>query len=319
MIYKINENRVSRTYLGGKSIDRFYGKAECKDGFYPEDWTASTTMAYNSSNGAEEGIGYTEEGISVKDIVGGDKMNILVKLLNSAERLVIQAHPTVSFAKNFLNSDYGKTECWYFLDCDKNACVYMGFKPGVSRTEWEKAFHENDSKKMLKMLHCLPVKKGDFVFVDGGVPHSIGPGCFMIELQEPSDLMVVNERFTLSGREIPEQRIHMGLGYEKMFDVYDYTGYSYDELRHKYCPQKKKIKDNLYCILGSELTEKFSMYQMSDGAKLDTDKKYRIAITESGSGTVNGIETHKGDRLFIVNEEKINVNGDSNFNIILCE
>ncbi len=319
MIHKIKENRVSRTYWGGKSIDRFYGKTECVDSLFPEDWTASVTTAYNSTSGAEEGIGYTEEGISVRDIVGEDKLNILVKILNSAERLVIQAHPTVPFAKEFLNSDYGKTECWYFLDCDEDACVYIGFKPGASRAEWEKAFHENDSEKMLSMLHRLPVKKGDFVFVDGGVPHAIGAGCFMVELQEPSDLMVVNERFTPSGREIPEQRLHMGLGYEKMFDVYEYNEYTYEELKQKYCPERKELSHNLYQILGSSLTDKFSMYALKDGAKLDTPSKYRIAVVEDGTGTVCGKAVSRGDRLFIVNEAEVDACGDSEFSVVVCE
>ena len=34
----------------------------------------------------------------------------------------------------------------------------------------------------------------------GGVPHAIGGGRFMVELQEPSDLMVVAERLTPSDR-----------------------------------------------------------------------------------------------------------------------
>ena len=319
MIYKIKENRVSRTYIGGKAIDKFYGKAECEDSLFPEDWTASATMAYNSKNGCIEGLGETKDGILVKDIIGKDKLNILVKLLNSAERLVIQAHPTVEFAKKYLNSEYGKTECWYFLDCDDDACVYVGFKENVHRAEWEKAFYENDSQMMLAMLHKISVKKGDFVFVDGGVPHAIGAGCFMIELQEPSDLMVVNERFTPSGREIPEQRLHMGMGYEKMFDVYDYVGYSYEELIHKYCPQKKEVSDNVYCILGSELTDKFNMYQLKCHSELNTDNKYRIAVVENGNGTINGIKSTKGDRLFIVGEKAVNTDGDVNFSVILCE
>ena len=319
MIYKIKENRVSRTYIGGRLIDEFYGKNECKDSLYPEDWTASITTAYNSKAGCEEGIGYTVEGISVKDIVDKNNFKILVKLLNSSERLVLQAHPTVEYAKEFLHSDYGKTECWYFLDCEEEACVYIGFKRGVSRKEWEKAFYENDSEKMLSMLHRLPVKKGDFVFVDGGVPHAIGAGCFMVELQEPSDLMVVNEKFTPSGNMIPEQRIHMGLGYEKMFDVYDYTGYSLEEIKKKYCPQKTKMSYGLYRILGENLTDKFSMYMLKNKAKLDTDVKYRIGIVESGIGTICGVEVRKGDRLLICDENDIVAAGDNSFSVIICE
>ena len=172
---------------------------------------------------------------------------------------------------------------------------------------------------MLSMLHRLPVKKGDFVFVNGGVPHAIGAGCFMIELQEPSDLMVVNERFTPSGREIPEIRLHMGLGYEKMFDVYDYTGYSLEELKERYCPKPKKILPNVYQILGTELTEKFSMYLLKQNCSFNVSSKYRIGIVTSGEGTVNGTEVKKGDRLFIMNEDAIALNGSENFEVVLCQ
>ncbi len=319
MIEKIKENRVSRLYLGGRNIDKFFGKSECENSYFPEDWTASVVSAYNSTAGKEEGFGETVNGERIIDLVGEDKPKILVKLLDSAERLVIQAHPTVPFAKEFLNSDFGKTECWYFLDCEEGAYVYIGFKEGSTREEWEKAFHNNDSEKMVSMLHKVPVKKGDFVFVDGGVPHAIGAGCFMVELQEPSDLMVVNERFTPSGREIPEQRLTMGLSYDKMFDVYDYTGYSFEELKKKYCPEKKLIGTSLYEILGKDLTEKFSMYLLKENAELNTQKKYRIAIAVSGEGTINGKHTQKGDRFFIMNEERIQITGNDNFEVVVCE
>ena len=319
MVIRVKENRVSRTYKGGANIDRFFGKENPADSFFPEDWTASVTSAYNSTDGKTEGLGITEDGKTVKDLTAGDDFSILVKLLDSAERLVIQAHPTVAFAKRFLNSNYGKTECWYFLDCADNACVYIGFKKGVSRGDWEKAFYNNDSEKMLSMLHRLPVKKGDFVFVDGGVPHAIGAGCFMIELQEPSDLMVVNERFTPSGREIPEQRLHMGLGFDKMFDVYDYTGYTFEELKKKYCPEKKEIAENVYRILGDELTDKFSMYLLKHGAELHTNKKYRIAVVISGGGEINGAAVKKGDRLFIKDEQAVSLNGTEDFEVVVCE
>ena len=45
MLYKLKENRVYRTYLGGKHIDMFYGKESCSDSFFPEDWTASVVRS----------------------------------------------------------------------------------------------------------------------------------------------------------------------------------------------------------------------------------------------------------------------------------
>ncbi len=319
MIFKIRENRVSRTYLGGRNIDKFFGKEKCENSYFPEDWTASVVSAYNSTADRVEGIGVTESGERLTDIVGEDRPGLLVKLLDSAERLVIQAHPTVPFAKQFLNSDFGKTECWYFLDCEEDACVYIGFREGISRKEWEDAFYTGDSEKMLSLLHKLPVKKGDFVFVDGGVPHAIGRGCFMVELQEPSDLMVVHERVTPSGRVIPEPRLTMGLSYEKMFDVYDYTGYSREQFKAKYCPEKKQIGEGLYEILGSDLTDKFSMYLLGGNATLDTDKKYRVAIVTVGEGELNGVKVTQGERLFLMNEGEISVSSQKELELVICE
>ena len=98
---------------------------------------ASTTTAFNGTlEIAGEGLGRLEDGRLVKDVIGA--LPILVKLLDSDERLVIQAHPTVPCAKRLFNSPVGKTECWYFLPgTAPDACVYLGFRPGVTREKWE--------------------------------------------------------------------------------------------------------------------------------------------------------------------------------------
>ncbi len=116
MIAKLLPNRVRRTYLGGSRIDAFTGTgSDVSDGVpRPEDWMASTTTAFNGTLEIEgEGLGRLEDGRLVKDVIGA--LPILVKLLDSDERLVIQAHPTVPCAKRLFNSPFGKTECWYFL------------------------------------------------------------------------------------------------------------------------------------------------------------------------------------------------------------
>ena len=113
MIAKLLPNRVRRTYLGGSRIDAFTGTgADVSDGVpRPEDWMASTTTAFNGTLEIEgEGLGRLEDGRLVKDVIGA--LPILVKLLDSDERLVIQAHPTVPCAKRLFNSPVGKTECW---------------------------------------------------------------------------------------------------------------------------------------------------------------------------------------------------------------
>ena len=138
MIAKLQSNRVRRTYLGGGRIDAFTGETSVVpvEMPMPEDWMASTTTAFNGTlEIAGEGLGRLADGRLVKDVVG--TLPILVKLLDSDERLVIQAHPTVPCAKRLFNSPVGKTECWYFLPgTAPDACVYLGFRPGVTRARW---------------------------------------------------------------------------------------------------------------------------------------------------------------------------------------
>ena len=371
MIAKLLPNRVRRTYLGGGRIDAFTGGSRCcATGAetaaphadvqervppmpMPEDWMASTTTAFNGTLEIEgEGLGRLEDGRLVKDVVG--TLPILVKLLDSDERLVIQAHPTVPCAKRLFNSPVGKTECWYFLPgTAPDACVYLGFKPGITREAWEEAFwggsrscatetdgggsrscataaetavshadvQERVPPELLSFLHRIPVKAGDFVFVDGGMPHAIGGGCFMIELQEPSDLMVVAERVTPSGRRIPDAKMHGGVGWEKMFEVYEYGGMTFEEVCSRYVRRAAETAaphaDMLVTqILGPELTDKFSMWRGAGGGILSLPRDRAVAVVTEGAGEVNGLAVKKGDRLVVSGERQLVVSGTAT--LVVC-
>lgn len=245
---------------------------------------------------------------------------ILLKLLDSAERLVVQAHPTVEFAKKNFGSHYGKAECWYVLSADEDAYVYLGFKKGITREEWKRCFEDQDIEAMLSLLHKIPVKPGDVWYVDGGVPHAIGGGCLLAELQEPTDLMVVPEKRTPSGREIPEKRLHGGLGFEKMFDCFEYDGYTIDELRSRYYRHISNDSSDCTTVIGSDLTDKFVMYDCrTANAALElcpeqTRSKPSAAVVISGTGNITDNERNltrlsPGDALFIPNGERVKMDG----------
>lgn len=338
MIARLLPNRVRRTYLGGGRIDAFTGGARSRTSalnaweqdppvLRPEDWLASTTTAFNGSFEIDdEGLGRIEDGRLVRDVVGD--LPFLVKLLDSDERLVIQAHPTVLCAKRLFGLPVGKTECWYFLPgTAPDACVYLGFKLGMTREKWRTAFETQ--RGFLDMLHCIPVAPGDFVFVDGGVPHAIGGGCFMVELQEPSDLMVVAERFTPSGRRIPDAKMHGGVGWGKMYDVYEYDGLDYEDVCRRYVkrgfshnehkdPKEETSRTSraVSCICGLELTDKFSMWRIEGQGRLGLPRPACVIVTD-GAGAVNGLAVNKGDRLLVVNEKIIETEG--NATLLVCE
>ncbi len=321
MVLKFKENRVRRAYYGGKRIDRFMGKENPTDGRYPEEWLASTAVAFNPDKPVpNEGLSVLENGSYFKELLEkapekllgkrlsekhGGKQSILVKLLDSAERLVIQCHPTIEFAKEHFDSPFGKTECWYILDTEKDACVYLGFKEGITKEHWKKLFDAQDINGMLSCLHKFPVRAGDLWFVDGGVPHAIGAGCFMIELQEPSDLMVIPERKTPSGVILAEQKLHGGLGFEKMFDCFTYECFSAEETKSKYLRVAKSEDNTLNIVVGSDLTDKFSMKRLNVSENYITDlgDSYAVCVVIDGEGTLScdneTVSLSKGSSFFI--------------------
>ncbi len=313
MIYPCKDNRVARTYLGGHRIDALRS-VRAADGYMPEEWVASVTRARNAgSTNPDEGLSVTRDGELLAEILkatpemlGGYKeLPILLKLLDASERLVIQVHPTVDFAMKYLNSQFGKTECWYIISADNDAHVYLGFKEGATREEWMAAFECQDIEKMLSMLHKIKVSVGDLWYVDGGVPHAIGGNCLMAELQEPTDLMVVPERYTPSGRKLAEERLHCGLGFEKMFDMFDYTTYSEERLRKKFY-RRTDINENCANVLvGQDLSDKFCMFQYSVNGKcnIQTNELPSVAVVIEGEGILTdldcSVEVKAGDSVFI--------------------
>lgn len=140
----------------------------------------------------------------------------------------------------------------------------------------------------------------------------------MVELQEPTDLMVVSEKTTPSGREIPQSKIDMGLGRKRMFELYDYTGFPYDELQRRFMPEQVEILPNVYEILGKRITNKFSMYKLVSRGEFVPGKKYVVAIVCNGKGRLCNTQVKKGERLLMVGERSIVFEGDLTFEIIIC-
>ena len=157
-LLKTGETRVWRTYGGGAALDRWHGR-DGENGMFPEDWAASTTRASNP--GREDIVEGLSRVISMEDkpyladVIAKDpqgffgdahlrafgaKAGFLVKLIDAGERLTIQVHPDKKYAKEILNSDYGKTESWYILGSNSDSIqphIYLGFKPGVTREIWK--------------------------------------------------------------------------------------------------------------------------------------------------------------------------------------
>ncbi len=319
MIYKLKNNRVWRSYTGGTHLDLIYGPAgECDTRNFPEEWIGSCTVAFNPGRDIkDEGVSLTEDGRLLTELVPDKDISFLLKLLDSSERLVIQVHPTVDFAKKHFNSKYGKEECWYSLE--DSGYVYIGFKEGITKDKWIDLFNRQDIDGMLECLHKFDIKKSDLIFVYGGVPHAIGADCFIAELQEPTDLMVIPERVTPSGRKLADEKLHCGLGFDKMFDCFIYEGLSREETISKYFIKSSIVDECCKKLIDENTTTKFEMFELDVNGSyvFPTDNKYMCAIILDGDGAINGTDVSINDRIF-VDKDSSEFKIEGNIKFILC-
>ena len=62
--------------------------------------------------------------------------------------------------------------------------MYLGTEEGVDANTFADAIKQGTVEEL---LHRIPVKAGDAVFVPGGTMHAIGAGCLLMEVQQNSN------------------------------------------------------------------------------------------------------------------------------------
>ena len=320
---RLQATRAWRTYLGGSMISALHGEAG-EDGHFPEEWLMSTVCARNAGREhITEGItriAGTGETLAQRIALNPEAMlgqahlqrfgtspGVLVKLLDAAERLTLQVHPTRDTAKVLFNSPFGKTECWHILNCrtidGAEPCIYLGFRESITREHWEHVFATQDIPAMLDCLHRIPVQTGDTFIIRGGVPHCIGAGCFLAEIQEPTDYTVRTERTTPSGLQVADFMCHQGLGFTRMFDCFHYGGLSLADTLTAYrlVPQEEVLPGcRIRHIIYPAVTDMFAMDMVTvTGTSQFCERSFYGIYVLEGEGTLNGQPIRKCDHFFI--------------------
>lgn len=314
---KLDRTGAWRTYTGGSLINKLHGIESSRDTNFPEEWIMSTVRARNSGReDIVEGLSMVSgTEVSLAELIEenpevllgkkhiekfGNNLGVLVKIIDSAERLTIQVHPTKINAKGLFNSAYGKTECWHILGGreinGEKPCIYFGFKDGITREYWKKMFDEQDIPAMLDCLHKFEVKKGDTFLIEGGIPHAIGAGCFLVEVQEPTDYTIRTEKVTPKGLQVADFMCHQGLGFDKMFDCFTYDGFTQEEVKERW-----GIKKQGRSIIGYNNTEMFAL-EMVDIVSSETFESGGVfsgIYVLEGNGALNGEVLKPGSQYFI--------------------
>lgn len=302
-------NRVFRVYTGGALFADFFGD-ERQDGFYPEEWIASDVRALNEGHDdIHEGISkiegtdvFLDEALNEhkREILGEKNcIGVLTKVLDSAIRLPVQAHPSRAFAAKNFGSRFGKQEAWLILGKRDGAKIYYGFRDGVSMTDFLEAIEksENGGDEMEKLLCSHEVNIGDVIFIPAGMVHAIGKGCLLLEAQEPTDFTIQPERFC-GDYKLSDNEMYLGLHKEVALGCFNM------ELKYDFPLTPKVIADNgsvkYETLIGKEQTDCFAMRRITlNQGSFTLAQTAGVYVVIDGEGVVLGEEyerkVKKGD------------------------
>lgn len=229
------KNRVWRVYTGGLLLGELMGDEEKTDSNYPEEWIASTVKAENQQSNIEnEGLSVIEgTETTLKELVEAyreevlgsrEDLGVLVKYLDSAVRLPLQAHPDKAFSRRYFNSEYGKTEMWLILKTRENANICFGFKNSLTKEQFSELIEKSETDKsvMDQYLNKIPVQEGDVFLIPAKAVHAIGEGCCILEVQEPTDFTIQPE-YWCAGHRLSDSEMYMNLKKEDAINCFDFS------------------------------------------------------------------------------------------------
>lgn len=108
---------------------------------------------------------------------------LLTKILDANMDLSVQVHPDDAYANIHENGEWGKTECWYIIDCKEDADMIFGHN-AQSR---EELVEQIEAGNWNDLLRRVKIKPGDFYFVPSGTIHALCEGTLVLETQQSSD------------------------------------------------------------------------------------------------------------------------------------
>lgn len=221
-----------------------------------------------------------------------DRFPLLVKIIDAREDLSIQVHPDDRYASEHENGSFGKTECWYVLDCPEHASLVIGHH-AKTREELKKMIQEG---KWNDLIREIPVHKGDFIQINPGTVHAIKGGMLILETQQNSDIT---------------------------YRVYDYGRLSDGKPRQLHIQQSmdvisvpaSKPEESIISTAGSAFTEEnelkelyscdyYKVFHMKVDGNASFEQNYpflNITVTD-GTGIINSQPIKKGDHFILPND-----------------
>lgn len=224
-----------------------------------------------------------------RELFGGitaEEFPLLVKIIDAKQDLSIQVHPDDAYVREHESCPYGKTECWYVMDCPKDAKLVIGHH-AKTREELAAMIHEGRYQELIREI---PIKKGDFIQITPGTVHAIKGGFTILETQQSSDITyrVYDYGRLVDGKERP---LHV----QQSIDVINVPDRAGDEaVSHTDTLPANTMNQLIACDF-----YKVWKLDVTDTVQVEQSYPFLLASVLDGEGSVDGIAVKKGDHFLL--------------------
>lgn len=215
-----------------------------------------------------------------------DRFPLLIKIIDARADLSIQVHPDDAYAMANEDGSFGKTECWYIIDCPADAKLVLGH----NASDRQELVGMVRGGKWEELLRYVPIQKGDFIQIAPGTVHAITSGCLLLETQRSSDITYrVYDYDRLSNGKPRELHI------EKSLDVINVPEKPAEVMvKHKQEIPKNQWREMVSCeayrVFRAEVQGSFVFEQ--------TFPFLNVSVID-GAGSVSGTPVKKGDHFIL--------------------
>jgi mannose-6-phosphate isomerase len=222
---------------------------------------------------------------------------VLVKFISPVGRVPLHGHPNRAWARRHLESPWGKAEAWIFLETpgtdEEPPYAGIGFREGVTYSGFRSAMDREDSDELRAMLHRTAVAPGETWLMHPRVPHYLGPRLLFIEVQEPSDHIVIPEWWA-SG--VDQDAATMGLGWDRALEMLDFDATVDGAIALGQARQRETVLRSLdggasreTRLFNPDARDFFDAHRLDVAGELAVDDgRFAIDVMTAGRGWIEG-------------------------------
>jgi mannose-6-phosphate isomerase len=178
---------------GGRRLGDLFGKKLPAHPAIGESWEVVSLPGHESRvrDGPLAGCTISElVELWGRGLIGGAELvegrfPLLIKFLDARQALSVQVHPKPGDDPTGKPAAGVKHEAWYVIEAEPQSELLIGFQEGVRPEQVAAAAR---TREIVALLRRWPARAGQCFYLPSGVPHVLGAGLVVAEIQTPSDV-----------------------------------------------------------------------------------------------------------------------------------